>query len=109
MKCKLEGEVTIDVEQCARLMSPIHVGGPTDAGHTDAIAESDVLRIAARAVQLYAERHPRPIQVNMRQAAEMLGLSHPTVRKLMHCGKLRFNKCGLIPIEQVDKLLAAAE
>jgi excisionase family DNA binding protein len=45
----------------------------------------------------------------MKQAAEMLGVSQPTVRKIMHSGRLRFNKCGLIPIEQVDKLLAVTE
>lgn len=68
---------------------------------------SDVneLKTAVRAVQLYAERHPRPVQVTITQAAQMLGLSRPTVRNLMKAGKLSFNGCGLIPIEQVDRLL----
>ncbi|WP_243772069.1 helix-turn-helix domain-containing protein [Burkholderia anthina] len=35
----------------------------------------------------------------------MLGLSRATVHKLMNAGKLRYNKCGQIPIEQVDALL----
>jgi len=34
-------------------------------------------------------------------------LSRPTVRNLMKAGKLSFNGCGLIPIEQVDRLLLA--
>lgn len=66
------------------------------------------IEIAVKAVQLYAERHPRPVQVTITQAAQMLGLSRPTVRNLMKAGKLSFNACGLIPIEQVDRLLVSA-
>lgn len=68
---------------------------------------SEELKIALKAVQLYAEQHPRPSQVTMIQAAEMLGISRHTVSKLVHTGKLRLNKCGLIPIVQVDALLEA--
>ena len=64
-------------------------------------------RIATRAVELYAAQHPRPTQVNIKQAAEMLGLSVPTVRKLMRAGEMSLNRCGLIPIEQVDRVRAA--
>lgn len=63
------------------------------------------LDIAVRAVQLYAERHPRPVQVTQTQAADMLGVSRWTVGKMLTAGKLRLNSCGLIPIELVDKLL----
>ena len=63
------------------------------------------LDIAVRAVQLYAERHPRPVQVTQTQAADMLGVSRWTVGKMLASGKLRLNGCGLIPIELVDKLL----
>jgi excisionase family DNA binding protein len=73
------------------------------------MTEAEVIRIVHRALDLYKARHPRPIQVNTTQAAKMLGLGVPTVRKLVHTGKLRFDKCGLIPIEQVDNLLAAPE
>lgn len=62
---------------------------------------------AVRAVELYAQRHPRPPQVTVTQAAKMLGLSRPTVHKLMKAGKLTFNSCGQIPIEQVDRVLAS--
>ena len=65
------------------------------------------LQMAAKAVQMYAESHPRPTQVNQVQAAEMLGLSHPTVRKLVRSGVLPLNACGLIPIEIVDSARAA--
>ncbi|CAE6827085.1 helix-turn-helix domain-containing protein [Paraburkholderia aspalathi] len=63
---------------------------------------NDDLRIAIRAVQLYAERHPRPSQVNQKQAAEMLGVSARTVHSLIKAGVLKLNKCGLIPIEMID-------
>lgn len=76
----------------------------TTLDHSKAFSD---LQVAMRAVELYAQRHPRPVHVNITQAAEMLGLSRPTVRKLMQSGKLRLNSCGLIPIEQVDALLLA--
>lgn len=60
------------------------------------------LQIAAAAVRLYAETHPRPTQVTQTQAAQMLGLSRITVGKLLRNGTLSLNDCGLIPIELVD-------
>lgn len=68
--------------------------------------EEQVLFIAQRAVDLYAARRPRPVQVTMTQAAEMLGLSRHTVSKMLRAGQFKLNKCGLIPIEQVDRALA---
>jgi excisionase family DNA binding protein len=65
------------------------------------------IEIAERAVQLYAQRHPRPVQVTITQAAEMLGLSRHTVSKMVRAGQLKLNKCGLIPIELVDRVLEA--
>lgn len=65
-----------------------------------AIAE----QAAARAVQLYAESHPRPTQVTQRQVAEMLGISTRSVRNYIVAGKLKLNGCGQIPIEGVDRL-----
>jgi hypothetical protein len=68
----------------------------------------DALDIATRAVQLYAETHPRPTQVTQAQAAEMLGIHRHTVAKLMAAGSLRLNRCGMIPIEQVDQARTAS-
>lgn len=65
----------------------------------------DALRIAARAVQLYAETHPRPAQVTQGQAAEMLGVHPKTVKNYIASGKLTLNGCGLISIGGVDELL----
>ena len=63
------------------------------------------IEIAVQAVRLYAETHPRPPHVTQKQAAEMLGLSAPTVGKLVRSGRLKLNGAGLIPILQVDRLI----
>ena len=65
------------------------------------------LEAALKAIEIYASRHPRPSHVTQRQAAEMLGRSEPTIRKMIRNGDFRLNACGLIPIEQVDAALAA--
>lgn len=67
----------------------------------------ETIDIALKAIQLYAETHPRPPQVTQKQACEMLGLSHPTVRSLMRSGAIKMNECGLIPITEIDRVLAA--
>lgn len=63
--------------------------------------------IALKAVQLYAEMHPRPPHVTQAQAAEMLHRSEPTVRKLIRSGIIRLNAAGLIPVSEIDRVLAA--
>lgn len=60
------------------------------------------------AIKRFAERHPRPVQVTITQAAEMLGLSRHTVSKMVRAGQFKLNRCGLIPIEQVDRALQPA-
>jgi excisionase family DNA binding protein len=100
MRCKFEGTLVlndVDVERVRPSEPPKY--------HASAVIESDVLRIAARAVQIYAEKHPRPPHVTIKQAAEMLGLSRNTVSKMVHTGMFKLNMCGLIPIEQVDAAL----
>lgn len=67
----------------------------------------EIITIAAAAVQRYAETHPRPTHVNQAQAAEMLGVSKPTMCKLVARGLFRLNKLGMIPIEQIDEARAA--
>lgn len=63
------------------------------------------IEIAVKAVRLYAETHPRPPHVTQKQASEMLGLSAPTVSKMVRAGRLRLNGAGMIPIGQIDALL----
>lgn len=67
---------------------------------------NDTLQIAAKAVQMYAETHPRPPHVTQRQAAAMLDVSPATVNKMVKRGTLRLNKVGLIPIWMVDEVAA---
>jgi len=66
----------------------------------------NVIDIAAKAIQTYAEWHPRPSCVNLQQAAEMLDRSVPTVRKLIAQGKLKRNALGLIPTSEIDRVLS---
>lgn len=63
------------------------------------------LDTAIKAVQLYAEMHPRPPHVNQQQAAEMLHLSHVTVRKMIRAGTIKTNEIGQIPISEIDRVL----
>lgn len=72
-------------------------------------ADREVLAIAVRAVQLYAEMHPRPTQVTIGQAAEMLGIGRWKATQLAKVGVLRLNPCGLVPIEVVDQARALNE
>lgn len=65
------------------------------------------LEIAVKAVQLYAEMHPRPASVTQKQAAEMLRVSHMTVSKLVKAGTIKLNKLGQVPITEIDQVLAA--
>lgn len=66
------------------------------------------LETAIKAIQLYAEMRPRPSQVTQTQAAEMLGVSRPTISKMIRNGVLSLNKCGLIPITEIDRALQKA-
>lgn len=70
---------------------------------------TDHLKIAMRAVQLYAETHPRPPHVTQRQAADMLCVSPPTVSRMVKAGTLRLNKAGMIPISQIDAIIEAEQ
>ena len=68
---------------------------------------NDVLSIAAKAVQMYAETHPRPPHVSQVQAAAMLGVSKATVSRLVKAGLLMLNGAGLIQIGQIDLIIEA--
>lgn len=65
---------------------------------------------AAQAAEEVAKRlptaaTPRPLHVTQVQACEMLGMSHPTVRKMIRTGKIKLNDAGLIPIVEIDRVL----
>jgi DNA-binding Lrp family transcriptional regulator len=63
------------------------------------------LDIARKAVQMYAETHPRPSQVTQKQAAEMLGLSEKTISNMVRTGRIKLNNLGYIPITEIDRVL----
>lgn len=65
------------------------------------------LEIAMKAVQIYAETHPRPAHVTQGQAAQMLEVSRHTITRLLQSGVLSLDRCGLIPTHQVDMALTA--
>lgn len=52
---------------------------------------TDPFEIASLAVKLYAASSPRPCHVTITDAAEMLHLSRPSVRKLIAAGHLTTN------------------
>ena len=64
------------------------------------------VEIALKAVQLYAEPHPRPSQVTQDQAAEMAGVSRGTISKMIKSGRLKLNEFGRIPVSEIDRAIA---
>lgn len=69
---------------------------------------AEIVQIAAAAVRLYAEMHPRPLHVTQQEAAALLDTSTHTVRAMIRSGDIKLNKLGRIPISEVDRVLAAA-
>jgi len=65
------------------------------------------VKAALIALQAYTEAHPRPSHVTQAQAAEMLGVHPATVSRMVRAGTLRLNKCGLLPISEIDRALVA--
>ena len=71
--------------------------------------DKETLDVVEHAIRRVLELHPRPLAVNQKQAAEMLGKSHVTVRKLIRAGVIRLNRLGDIPIGEIDRLLMPDE
>lgn len=69
--------------------------------------DMEQLEIAIKAVQIFSETHPRPSQVTQIQAAEMLGISRQTVSRMVRTGSFSLNKCGMVPILEIDLILCA--
>lgn len=63
--------------------------------------------VALKAVQLYAETHPRLSLATHGQAAEMAGVSPATISRMVKAGQLKLNKFGKIPVAEIDRALAA--
>lgn len=58
---------------------------------------------ALEIVKLVVAMRPRPAHVTIKQAAEMLDKSEPTIRKLIRDGKIKLNDAGMIPITEIDR------
>jgi excisionase family DNA binding protein len=75
------------------------------------LSESDIRELAIEAARTVAHQmirvlsKPRPSSVTQTDAAEMLGVSAPTVKRMLDSGKLKLNGIGRIPIESVDAIL----
>lgn len=65
------------------------------------------LQLAAAAIRVFAETHPRPSHVTQQQASEMVGVSIATISRMVRDGTLKLNKFGRIPIAEIDQALAA--
>ncbi len=66
------------------------------------------LEIAIKAIEVFAAKHPRPANINQKQAAQMLGVSEATICKWVRAGRIRLNNAGMISITEIDRLLEAA-
>lgn len=64
--------------------------------------EEEILRIIDEAISLFEKREKRPVHVTGKVAATMLGVSPRTISNMLKTGELRYNRCGRIPIEQID-------
>ena len=71
-------------------------------------AEMNSLDVALKAIKIYAATHPRPHQVNQKQAAQMLDVSEATICKWVKTGRIRLNNAGMISIIEIDRLLETA-
>lgn len=82
---------------------------PRSKIHDTELTEEQMQLMVSRALDVFETRSPRPTQVTIKQAAEMLGLSRHTVSKMLTTGELRYNRCGRISIEQIDMALARSK
>lgn len=67
---------------------------------------TETLSIVLKAIELFAAKHPRPPHVTAKQCADMTGKCAHTIGKMIRAGHIRTNAMGMIPIEEVDRLIA---
>jgi hypothetical protein len=60
-----------------------------------------------KAIERFAAKHPRPHTVNYGQACTMLGITRPTLTKLIASRTIKTNALGEIPITEIDQAIAA--
>lgn len=71
--------------------------------------KEQILDIAEQAIKKFENLPSRPPHVTMVEAGEMLGMSAYHVRKLLYSGRLKLNGCGRIPIDLIDRIIAAGD
>lgn len=65
----------------------------------------EVIKLAAaEGARVALAMHPQPAQVTQKQAAQMLGLSEPTIRKMILDNKIQLNDVGQVPISEINRL-----
>jgi excisionase family DNA binding protein len=75
------------------------------------LSKEEVRALVETAANAVAERllsaldNPRPRTVTQSEAAEMLGVSRPTIHRMIRAGTVRLNKMGKLRIEDVDALV----
>lgn len=70
---------------------------------------NEAIREAAlRGAEIALKRAPkdRPSQYRNVDAAEELGVSRPTLDRMIRAGNVRLNECGRIPASEIDRVLA---
>lgn len=87
-------------------------------GQIVVISEDELLDLVSRAASQAAEETARrlmpanklrPPHVTQAQAAEMVGCSAPTIKKMTAAGTFSLNSFGMIPIEQIDAAISAGK
>lgn len=82
------------------------------------ISEDELRNLIASAASQAAEETARrvmpgnklrPPHVTQTQAAEMVGVSPPTIKKMINHGTFRLNGFGMIPIEQIDAAICSGK
>lgn len=70
-----------------------------------------IMEAALRAAEIALRRAPkdRPQQYRKVDAAKELGVSRPTLDRMIAAGNLRLNECGRIPAEEIDRVIAGRE
>lgn len=79
--------------------------------------ETALVAVVSHAVDTALERHARPIQreaLKVREAAEALGVSEPTIRRLIATGEIPAKKCGnpgvtIVPLAGLRSWLTKAD
>ncbi|TAM02178.1 MAG: helix-turn-helix domain-containing protein [Paraburkholderia sp.] len=94
-----------DSEELSRRIGTDRPATAAQSPINEQLTDEQILLIAKQAVDLFEKKPLRPPHVTIKQAAERLGLSRSTVSKMLHAGQFRLNKCGRIPIEQIDAAL----